>query len=112
MSQTLTLPRTSRRLKEQEEQKTKKQPPYHVILLNDDDHSFDYVIAMLQQLFGHPREKGFQMAWEVHTPAGHCRYNVQRTGRAEARPDSRLRPRSAHPALQRLDVGNHRAGPE
>jgi ATP-dependent Clp protease adaptor protein ClpS len=22
---------------------------------------------MLQQLFGHPREKGFQMAWEVHT---------------------------------------------
>ncbi len=67
MSQTLTLPRTSRRLKEQEEQKTKKQPPYHVILLNDDDHSFDYVIAMLQQLFGHPREKGFQMAWEVHT---------------------------------------------
>ena len=42
-------------------------PRYHVILLNDDDHSFDYVIAMLQQLFGYPPEKGYQMAYEVHT---------------------------------------------
>ncbi|MFN4259891.1 MAG: ATP-dependent Clp protease adaptor ClpS [Gemmataceae bacterium] len=67
MSETITLPKTSRRLKEQEEQKTKRQPPYNVILLNDDDHSFEYVIGMLQQLFGHPREKGLQMAWEVHT---------------------------------------------
>src|SRR5262245_63333245 len=48
-------------------EKTRKQPPYNVILLNDDDHSFDYVIAMLQQLFGYPREKGYQMAYEVHT---------------------------------------------
>src|SRR4051812_26958469 len=61
MSDTTTLPR------EKEEQKTKRQPPYNVVLLNDDDHSFDYVIAMLQQLFGHPREKGYQMAYEVHT---------------------------------------------
>jgi ATP-dependent Clp protease adaptor protein ClpS len=66
MTESITLPRTSRRLKEEEKEKTKRQPPYHVILLNDDDHSFDYVIAMLQQLFGHPREKGMQMAWEVH----------------------------------------------
>ena len=33
----------------------------------DDDHSFEYVVGMLQQLFGHPRPKGLQMAWEVHT---------------------------------------------
>lgn len=44
----------------------KHQPPYHVILLNDDDHSFEYVIVMLKELFGHPVEKGFQMAQEVH----------------------------------------------
>ena len=67
MSDTITLPGTSRRLKEEEEQKTKRQPPYNVILLNDDDHSFEYVIFMLQKLFGHPPEKGYQMAWEVHT---------------------------------------------
>jgi ATP-dependent Clp protease adaptor protein ClpS len=67
MSETITLPKTSKRLKEKEEQKTKRQPPYNVILLNDDDHSFEYVIEMLQKLFGHPPEKGFRMAEEVHT---------------------------------------------
>jgi len=43
----------------------KHQPPYHVILLNDDDHSYEYVITMLKELFGHPIEKGFKMAQEV-----------------------------------------------
>jgi ATP-dependent Clp protease adaptor protein ClpS len=66
MTEAITIPRTSRRLKEEEKEKTKRQPPYNVILHNDDDHSFDYVIAMLQQLFGHPREKGLLMAWKVH----------------------------------------------
>ena len=65
MSDTITLP--GRKVKEQEEQKTKRQPPYNVVLLNDDDHSFDYVIAMMQQLFGYPREKGYQIAYQVHT---------------------------------------------
>ena len=66
MSDTTTLPDTSKKTREKEEQKTKRQPPYNVVLLNDDDHSFDYVIGMLQQLFGFPREKGLLMAWEVH----------------------------------------------
>lgn len=47
------------------DQKTKILPPYHVILLNDDDHTYDYVIHMLQVLFGHPKEKGMQIAEEV-----------------------------------------------
>jgi ATP-dependent Clp protease adaptor protein ClpS len=63
----ITLPRTSKRTKTEEKEKVKKQPPYHVVLLNDDDHSFEYVIGMLQQLFGHPVEKGYQMAYKVHT---------------------------------------------
>jgi ATP-dependent Clp protease adaptor protein ClpS len=65
MTDTLTLPKE--KTKEKEEHKTKRQPPYNVILHNDDDHSFEYVIAMLQKLFGHPREMGYLMAWEVHT---------------------------------------------
>jgi ATP-dependent Clp protease adaptor protein ClpS len=64
MSETITLPAIPK-LREQE--KTKRQPPYNVVLLDDDYHTFDYVIAMLQQLFGYPREKGMQMAMEVHT---------------------------------------------
>ena len=67
MTDTITLPDTSRRLKEKEKDEVKKQPPYHVVLYNDDDHSFEYVITMLQQLFGYPREKGYEMALEVHT---------------------------------------------
>jgi ATP-dependent Clp protease adaptor protein ClpS len=61
MSDTLTVPD----LEEKEAQKTKRQPPYNVILLNDDDHSYQYVITMLQQLFGYPPEKGFRMAETV-----------------------------------------------
>jgi ATP-dependent Clp protease adaptor protein ClpS len=51
--------------RQQTSQQTRRQPPYHVILWNDDDHSYDYVITMLMQLFAYPPEKGFQMAKEV-----------------------------------------------
>jgi len=55
----------------EEEQVTRRQPPYNVILLNDDDHTYEYVILMLQELFAYPVEKGFELAQEV-----------DRTGRA------------------------------
>jgi ATP-dependent Clp protease adaptor protein ClpS len=67
MTETITIPDTSRRLKEEQKEEVKKQPPYHVILFNDEDHTFDYVIEMLKKLFGHPEPRGFQMAHEVHT---------------------------------------------
>src|SRR6516164_10098130 len=67
MTEAITIPRTSRRLREEEEQKIKKQPPYHVILLNDDDHSYGYVIQMLAELFGYPVERAYQMAKQVDT---------------------------------------------
>ena len=47
--------------------KPKQQPRYNVILWNDDDHSYEYVVAMLQKLFAHPVERGFQLAKEVDT---------------------------------------------
>ncbi len=46
-------------------QETQGLPPYNVILLNDDDHSYDYVVLMLNKIFGHPPEKGLKMALEV-----------------------------------------------
>ena len=52
---------------EQERKKPKKQPPYHVILWNDEEHTYEYVEAMLMQLFGYPKEKCYQMAEEVDT---------------------------------------------
>jgi ATP-dependent Clp protease adaptor protein ClpS len=44
----------------------KPQPRYHVVLWNDDDHSFEYVIDMLRQLFGHPETAGMKIAESVH----------------------------------------------
>ncbi len=43
----------------------RRQPRYHVVLWNDDDHTFQYVIAMLKQLFGHAPEAGLKLAQEV-----------------------------------------------
>jgi ATP-dependent Clp protease adaptor protein ClpS len=63
MTQPLTLPALP---KVEPEERVRRQPPYHVILHNDDDHTFEYVITMMQELFGHPREKGYQIALEVH----------------------------------------------
>src|SRR5436190_16657532 len=68
MSDPSTLPALPR---PKVEEHVKRQPPYNVVLLDDDDHTFQYVITMLQQLFGYPHEKGYQMALEVHTN-GRC----------------------------------------
>lgn len=38
---------------------------WHVVLLDDDEHSYEYVIAMMQTLFGHPLERAFQIAQKV-----------------------------------------------
>lgn len=53
--------------KRQARNKPKRQPPYHVILWDDTDHTFDYVINMMGQLFRMPRERGYQLAKEVDT---------------------------------------------
>lgn len=47
--------------------KPKQQPRYHVILWDDTDHTFDYVIMMMQQLFGYTLERGMMLAKEVDT---------------------------------------------
>lgn len=48
------------------ERKGKGIPRYNVVLWDDDDHSYEYVIRMLKELFGHPDEKGFQLADKVN----------------------------------------------
>ncbi len=53
--------------REQQAQKPRRQPRYHVILWNDDDHTYAYVIRMMQKLFGYQREKGFEIAKRVDT---------------------------------------------
>lgn len=40
-------------------------PLYHVVLLDDNDHTYDYVIEMLQKLFIFSLEQAFRHAEEV-----------------------------------------------
>lgn len=40
---------------------------YHVILLNDEDHTYDYVVEMIQKIFGATESRAFSRAVEVDT---------------------------------------------
>lgn len=51
--------------KTEQKTQTRKAPLYNVVLWNDDYHTYDYVIIMLQKLFGYPIEQGYQMARTV-----------------------------------------------
>ena len=55
---------TSRNQKATEE-KAQETASLHVILWDDADHSYDYVVLMMKQVFRHPIETGFQIAKEV-----------------------------------------------
>ncbi len=58
---------TVRRRRQRQIARPKRQPRYHVVLWNDEEHTYDYVIVMLMELFGHPAEKGYQLAKDVDT---------------------------------------------
>ena len=46
------------------EPKTEPKQPWlwNVVLLDDQDHTYDYVIRMMQSVFGYPKEKALSVA--------------------------------------------------
>lgn len=48
-----------------QDEKRKHQPRYNVLLWDDDDHSYEYVVLMMRQLFSHSYAKGFEIARTV-----------------------------------------------
>jgi ATP-dependent Clp protease adaptor protein ClpS len=82
MSDTATLPV----VRPKEKVKEPKYRAYNVVLLNDDDHSFEYVIRMLKELFAHSEQRGFLMALEVHE-RGRCIVCTTSLERAELKRD-------------------------
>src|SRR5436305_15076813 len=63
MSQTITVPGTSPGIDISGEDV--KSPLYRVVLLDDDDHTYDYVIEMLQKVFIFSTEQALRHAQEV-----------------------------------------------
>ncbi len=61
MTQTITVPEITNRSQNQD----RAAPLYSVVLLNDDDHSYDYVIEMLQRLFCFSVQQAYEHAVEV-----------------------------------------------
>ncbi len=53
--------------RERQRNKPKRLPPFNVVLWDDSDHTYDYVEHMMQELFGHSKEKSHQIAVEVDT---------------------------------------------
>lgn len=47
------------------EEKVSIPPLYNVILIDDNDHTYEYVIEMLQQIFDLSRNTAYEMACEV-----------------------------------------------
>ena len=45
--------------------KPKRQPPYAVVVLNDDQHTYGYVVEVLQKTFGYDVEKAFLLAVQI-----------------------------------------------
>ncbi|MEZ5365736.1 MAG: ATP-dependent Clp protease adaptor ClpS [Bryobacterales bacterium] len=60
---------------------------YHVILLNDEDHTYDYVIEMLMEIFDFTEDKAYQHTVEVDTK-GHSRLVTLPLAQAEAKRDA------------------------
>jgi ATP-dependent Clp protease adaptor protein ClpS len=61
MTQTIAEPEVGNQTQDQDQ----TAPLYNLVLLNDDDHSYEYVIEMLQRLFCFSAQQAYQHALEV-----------------------------------------------
>lgn len=52
-------------IEQREETGEAYEPLYHLILLDDDEHTYQYVVVMLNRIFGYSPEKGFAIACVV-----------------------------------------------
>ena len=55
------------RREKKDDKRRKRQPRYHVVLWDSDDHSYDYVMRMMQELFRHDEVHSFVIAKQVDT---------------------------------------------
>ena len=95
----MSSPTLTPTLEESTSLKSKPLPPWNVVLLDDDDHSYQYVISMLQRLFGHNLVVAYQMAKEVDSTGRVIVFSTHRE-RAELERD-RIHSFGADPLIDR-----------
>lgn len=82
------------------------QPPYAVILHNDPISTFEFVIAVLQKVFGYALEKAFLLTVEAHETGR----SIVWTGSLEIAELHAERIQACGPDPDRVDAGAKRLG--
>lgn len=86
MSSAVALPEVGEEIREDDETRDDVEKLYHVILLNDDDHTYDYVVEMLMEIFSFSESKAYEHTVEVDTK-GHSRLGTYPLLEAEKKRD-------------------------
>ena len=84
MSTAVAIPEIEEVVQDQIQEETERL--YHVILLDDNDHTYEYVIEMLMEIFGFSEQAAYEHTVEVDTK-GHSRLLTCPLEEAEARRD-------------------------
>jgi len=82
-------------------------PPYHVILLNDDVHSMEFVVTVLQKVFGYDEQKASLLMLEAH----HQQRAIVWSGSKEGAELKQEQVRSFHETRSLPDGSHQDAGP-
>lgn len=89
---------------EEEQPQLKKPPLYQVVLLNDDYTPMDFVVEVLELIFGMDRQKATRIMLEVHTKGkGRCgvfTYEIAETKVAQV---SSYAQQNQHPLMSTME---------
>jgi len=86
MSSAVALPEVDEEIREDSKTRDDLEKLFHVILLNDDDHTYDYVVEMLMEVFNLSEAKAYEHTVEVDTK-GHSRLGTYPLQEAEKKRD-------------------------
>lgn len=86
MSTTVAIPEVEEDVRRGHESEDELARLYHVILLDDNDHTYEYVIEMLMEIFSFSEEKAYAHTVEVDTK-GHTRLSTCPLQEAEKKRD-------------------------
>ena len=86
MSTAVAYPEVEQGVSDEEESFGALGKMHHVILLNDEDHTYEYVIEMLMELFSFDEKRAYDCTVEVDTK-GHSRLVTLPLDQAEKKRD-------------------------